>query len=136
MGYNPVKINIRAETTKTGVKAPIETLDEELAGIVRQAYNAGSKHKTTYLFCNRLSRKCSKNSVRNYLKEASNNILGIKITPHYFRHRFLTECGKANVPMADVMNISGIKDIKVIIGYYSHTTPEGQNKVLAATRVL
>ncbi len=74
--------------------------------------------------------------MRTYLKEASNKILGMEITPHYFRHRFLTECGKANVPMADVMNISGIKDIKVIIGYYSHITEEGQNKVLAVTELL
>lgn len=136
MGLNPVKLNIRAETTKTGVKAPIETLDGELAGIVKQAYNAGSKHKTTYLFSTRLGRKCSKNSVRTYLKEASSKILGIEITPHYFRHRFLTECGKANVPIIDIMNIAGIKDIKVVMNYYSHTTKDGQNKVLAVTKVL
>jgi len=135
MGLNPVKINIRAETTKTGVDAPIERLDKELADIVRQAYINGSKHKTTYLFCNRLGKRCSKNSVRVYLRKTSQKILGIKISPHYFRHRFLTVSGKANVPIIDIMNIAGIKDIKVVMSYYSHTTSDGQDKVLVATKV-
>lgn len=134
-GLNPVKINIRAETTKTGVDAPIERLDEDLANIVREAYIAGSKHKTIYLFSSRLGRQCDKNSVRTYLKEASKKIVGIEITPHYFRHRFLTECGKANVPIVDIMHIAGIKDIKVVMGYYSHVTSDGQDKVLAVTNV-
>ena len=134
-GFNPVKINIRAETTKTGVDAPIERLDEDLTNLVREAYIAGSKRKTTYLFCNTMGRQCSKNTVRVYLKEVSKNIIGIELTPHYFRHRFLTECGKANVPTVDIMHIAGIKDIKVVMGYYSHVTNDGQDKVLAATRV-
>jgi integrase len=62
-------------------------------------------------------------------------VIGITITPHYFRHRFFTECGKANVPLADVKAISGIKDIQVLLNYYSHTTNEGQDKVLDVTRV-
>ncbi|MDP8229794.1 MAG: site-specific integrase [Candidatus Gorgyraea atricola] len=136
LGLNPIRINIRAETTKARVKAPIETFDEGLKDAVKQAYNLGSRHKTIYLFCNRLGNKCSKNSVRTYLKEVSSKILGVKITPHYFRHRFLTICGKENAPIVDIMNIAGIKDIKVVIGYYSHTTKEGQNKVLAATMVV
>ena len=60
---------------------------------------------------------------------------GNKITPHYFRHRYFTECGKANLPIADVKAISGIKDIQVLLEFYSHSTAEGQDKVLGTTRL-
>ena len=46
----------------------------------------------------------------------------------------ITECGKANVPLADVKAISGIKDVQVLLEFYSHTTNEGQDKVLEVTR--
>jgi len=62
-------------------------------------------------------------------------MLEVSVTPHYFRHRFLTECGKANVPIVDIMAIAGIKDIGVVTRFYSHTTVEGQDKVLAASRI-
>lgn len=35
------------------------------------------------------------------------------------------------VPIADVKAISGIKDIQVLLEFYSHSTAEGQDKVLA-----
>ena len=135
MGLNPVRINIRAETTKTGEKAPIKRLSEDLRNVVRQAYVLGSKHKTTHLFCTRLGRKCSRNSVRVYLKKISGKIIGTEITPHYFRHRFLTECGKKGVPIVDAMEMAGIKDIKVVTAYYAHSTDTGMDKVLEATAI-
>ncbi len=82
------------------------------------------------LFHNVYGRKCTHGKVREYLKRISKEVIGIEITPHYFRHRFLTECGKANVPIVDVMAISGIKDINVIVKYYSHSTEEGSQKCL------
>jgi len=80
-------------------------------------------------------RRCSPGKVRRYLKKVSREVIGQEITPHYFRHRFLTECGKANVPIVDVMTISGIKDIDVMVKYYTHSTEEGQSKVLEVSRV-
>ncbi len=62
-------------------------------------------------------------------------IMGVEITPHYFRRRFLTECGKTNAHIADVQAISGIKDIKVIMEHYAYSTVEGQQKVLEITRI-
>lgn len=135
MGLNPIRINIRAETTKTKEKAPIERLDEELAEAIRQAYNISLKRKTVYLFCNRCGRKCDRNHITEYLGNVSEKIIGIRITSHYFRHRFLTEAAKSGVPLSDAMKIAGLKDIKVAMNYYSHTTSEGQDKVFAATRI-
>jgi integrase len=135
-GFNPIRIQIRAETTKTDEDAPIEKLDEDLRKAIKEAHRASLKRKTTYLFVNRIGNKCSSGRVRDYLKMASRQMIGIAITPHYFRHRFLTRCASnKGVPMADAMSIAGIKDIKVILKYYAHISVEGQDKVLAASRI-
>lgn len=131
-GFKPVAINIRAETTKTKEKAPLACLDEELERLIRQAL---SNNKTEWLFPNRLGRKCTPDKIYEYLKKASEKVIGIRITPHYFRHRFITECAKANAPIADVKAISGIKDNEVLLKYYSHSTKEGQAKVLEVTKI-
>ena len=135
LGIKPLKINIRAETTKTDQYAPLVKLDPGLEQAIKEANKIGLRHKTAYLFPNRHGRKCTPDKVREYLKMASREIIGVEITPHYFRHRFLTECGKVNVPLVDIMAISGIKDINVIIKYYSHSTDEGLTKVFEVSRV-
>ncbi len=135
LGITPVKINIRAETTKTKQCAPLAKLDSHLAQAVKEANKISLRHKTAYLFPNRHGRKCTPGKIREYLKRASREITGIEITPHYFRHRFLTECGKVDVSIVDVMAIAGIKDIDVVVKYYSHSTDEGLRKVLDVSRV-
>jgi len=134
LGFKPIRINIKAETTKSKEKAPLMRLDSDLEAVVRQAYNTG---KSNYLFSNKWGRRCIPNKIREYFKmitiERFGTEIGNKITPHYFRHRFFTECGKANVPIADVKAISGIKDTQVLLEFYSHSTAEGQDKVLAIT---
>lgn len=134
-GLRPVRLNIRAETTKTGQNAPLTKLDEDLEQIIAEAYRTSAKHSEPYLFINMFERKCTPNKIREYLNRVSRRVIATAITPHYFRHRFLTECGKANVPIVDVMAIAGIKDINVIVKYYSHSTDEGLIKVLDVSRV-
>ena len=129
-GFKPIAINVRAETTKTRQKAPLACFDEALERVIRQAL---SNNKTEWLFPNRCGRKCTPDKIYEYLKRVSKEIIGIAITPHYFRHRFITECAKANAPLADVKAISGIKDNEVLLKYYSHSTSEGQRKVLEVT---
>ncbi len=135
-GPRPVRINIRAETTKTRVKAPLMRLNEDLAGLIREAYDYGDSE---YLFSNIWGRKCNPDRIGKYLRgkavKCFGHDVGRMVTPHYFRHRFFTECGKANVPMVDVKAISGIKDTGVLLRHYLHSTVEGQDKVLAATSV-
>ncbi|MDP8258848.1 MAG: site-specific integrase [Candidatus Aadella gelida] len=135
LGINPVKIDIRGRITKTGEDAPIEKMDEDLQQVIREAYRVSLKRKTKYLFTNKMGRKCTAGRVRDYLKKVSGRMLEVSVTPHYFRHRFLTECGKANVPIVDIMAIAGIKDIGVVTRFYSHTTVDGHNKVLAVSRI-
>jgi len=130
-GFKPVAINIRAEITKRKEKAPLTYLDEDLERHIRSAL---SNNKTKWLFPNRLGNRCTPNRVRDYLKAVSKRVLGIELTPHFFRHRFCTECGKANVPIADVKAVSGIMDTKVLLEFYSHSTITGLQQVLGITR--
>lgn len=131
-GLRPVAINIRAETTKMREKAPLKYLDDNLAKLIQGAL---SNNKTEWLFSNRCKRRCDPDKLYQYLKKTSKAIISAEITPHYFRHRFFTECGKANLSIADVKAISGIRDTKVLLEYYSHSTDEGQAKVLEKTKL-
>ena len=130
-GFKPIAVNIRAETTKKGKDAPLAYLDEDLERHIRAAL---SNNKTKWLFPNRLGNRCHPNRVRDFLKAISRKTLGIELTPHYFRHRFCTECAKANVPIVDVKAISGISDTKVLLDFYSHSTDAGLKQVLDITR--
>ena len=128
--FRPIAINIRAETTKCNEKAPLRCIDEDLEALIRRALD---NDNTEWLFSNRLGRRCTPDRICEYLKKASREVIGLEITPHHLRHRFFTECAKANVSMTDVKAISGIKDSKVLLDYYSHSTVEGQGQVLAIT---
>ncbi len=134
-GIKPVGLNIRAETTKTDESAPLKKLDFELENLIREAYQNANKYKVPYLFVTKKGSKFNQRRICEYLKEISEEIVGIRITSSYFRHRFLTECGKNNVPIVDAMVISGHKDPDVVLSYYSHSTSEGLAKVLELTRI-
>ncbi|MHC4123952.1 MAG: tyrosine-type recombinase/integrase [Planctomycetota bacterium] len=131
-GFKPIAINIRPETTKTKKKAPITGLDENLEHLIRQTL---SNNESDWLFPDQSGNKCSADGIYEYLKKVSQEAIGIAITPHYFRHRFITECAKANAPIADVKAISGIKDNNVLLEHYSHSTEEGQRQVLGIMRL-
>lgn len=128
-------IEIRAETTKTKTKAPLNIFDQDLENFIREAYLSSFPHRAPYLFLNRRHKKFNQRQICLYLKKMSKEILGVAITPHYFRHRFCTECAKANLSIPDVKAISGIKDTDVLLEYYTHQTLEGKAKVLEATRI-
>lgn len=134
-GLKPVRLNIRAETTKIKQNSPLCKLDRDLEQLISEAYKKSLGHRQPYLFLNRRGRRCKPDRVRIYLREVSKATIGVEITPHYFRHRFLTECGKANVPLVDVMAICGIKDVDVLVKYYSHSTDDGQAKVLEVSKL-
>lgn len=130
-GLKPIEINIRPETTKMKRKAPLKGFDLDLENHIKEA----NRTKSEWLFPNKLGKKCSYTRVWEYLRKVSKEIIGVKITPHYFRHRFVTECADANVPMRAVQAITGISDIKVLLKHYSHQTPEGQEKAFKITKL-
>lgn len=67
--------------------------------------------------------------------ETGAKILEVRITTHYFRHRVMTECQKNGVSIQDAMALTGIRNARTALEYYSHPTMEGQEKALAITRV-
>ncbi len=133
-GLKPVKINIRAETRKKNVYAPLDVLDPELSAFIRTAYNQSSQHKVPFLFLNRQNKKMNQRRVNDYLVKTSLEILGFRITTHYFRHRVMTEC-QNKISLQDAMALTGITDVKTALRYYSHRTMAGQEKALAVTKL-
>ena len=135
-GIKPVKVKIRAETTKMKRVAPLNYLDPDLEAHIRYAYQKSNNRHSPYLFVNKFGKKCAQGVISKFLGTLSEDMLKVRITSHYFRHRFCTECGKANLPLVDVMAISGIKDVGILTKYYSHSTNEGLAKVLESSRLV
>lgn len=134
-GFDPVKINIRAETTKTGASAPLNHLDDALRSHIRYYYQLNNKHAAPYLFLNNKHQKINQKMITKYLGKVTEGMFQVRITAHYFRHRFCTETCKAKLPLVDIQAICGIKDVKILINNYCHSSVEGQASVLEKTRV-
>jgi len=131
-GLTPVQITVRSEITKTKTKRILDTFDEELANVVRQY--AFDKREVTWLFPNSNNNRFTSGRVRDYLKKISSEVIGFPITPHDFRHRFCTIMGHNNIPIKDVMAISGIQDTQVLLDFYTHSTQIGKQMVLEKSR--
>lgn len=134
-GFNPMSIDIRAETTKQKTAAPLNVLDEDLQAHIRFYYTLSNKHHSPYLFLNNQYNKCQQEAVRRYLKKVSKDLIGVKIGCHYFRHRFCTETMKAKMPIIDIQAISGIRDAAMLIRVYCHESADGQASVLEKTKL-
>lgn len=132
---NPVTINIRAETTKMRREAPLNYLDTELQAHIRAYYQISNKHKPANLFLNQQNKKLNQRTITRYLGAVSYEMFKVRLTSHYFRHRFCTETCKAKLPMVDILKISGIKNIATLINNYCHSSQEGQASVLERTRL-
>jgi len=132
---NPIKIDIQRKTTKQKKKLPVPILDKDLQNLIKKAYTQGKRYKNSKLFINRLGRKCQQSKIRECLKDKSRELIGVEITPHYFRHRFLTNCALRSVPIRDAMAIAGITDIKIVLEHYCHTTDEGLTRALKVSLI-
>jgi integrase len=130
-----VKLDIRAETTKGNKRAPLIAFDSSLQKHLDKYYRGAKGLKSEYLFCDDRGRKLTQRRVCDYLKKVSKEVCGVAITPHYFRHRFFTECDKKNVSRVDVMAISGLRSAEILDKYYSHSTTDGLAGVFAKTRI-
>ena len=136
-GITPVRINIKRATTKQKNKnLGLELVDKALSQVIAEVNRRNKKSKQAQLFLNEKGKKISQQTARRILKRISKEILGEEITPHYFRHRFLTKCNLNKVPIQDAMAIAGITDIKVVLEYYSHTTKEGLGKAFESPQLL
>lgn len=134
-GFNPVRINILAENTKTNTEAPLTYLDPELQVHIRHYYQISNKHQAPQLFLNDRFGKTNQARVTEYLGNLSETKLKKRITSHFFRHHLCTVAGNAQLPIADIQAITGIRDTNILVKYYSHSTHEGQRNVMEKTRL-
>jgi len=126
----PLWINVRPSTMKVKDKRlPLNEL-LGLESIIIDACRNGQFKAEPYLFLNRKGRHLQQSKARDYLKAMSKDYLGVEITPHFFRHRFMTLCATNSVSMRDAMAIAGISDTETAMRYYQHTTPQGRQKAL------
>ena len=51
-----------------------------------------------------------------------------KITPHHFRHTHASLLLQAGIPVKEVSERLGHKDVKITLEIYSHVMPEEQEK--------
>jgi hypothetical protein len=131
---DPILLRVRAEITKTKTDGEVHLKSkekglEELQSVIREALRGNNRK---WLFRNRHNRRCAVDKLYQYLKETSKNIIGVTVTPKYFRKWHHTNRMKKD--MKNTMALSGLKDVKVAMMHYNYSSAEGQAKVLAKPR--
>ncbi|MGV3115916.1 tyrosine-type recombinase/integrase [Clostridium baratii] len=69
---------------------------------------------------------CSYNNIISLYTKNLKDIDGNKVTGHAFRHTFITNCIRKNIPLSEVMALTGL-DLKTL-EYYSHIVPNNTLK--------
>lgn len=130
---DPICLRIRKEITKTRTESVVflkseerSVGQEELQAIIKEALRGNN---TRWLFRNKNNYRCSVDKIYQYLKETSKKVIGIEITPKYFRKWHHTH--RIQKDMKNAMALSGLKDVKVAMRHYNYGSAEGQAKVLA-----
>lgn len=135
---DPVRVWVRAETTKMRTGAPIDIhpkCDIALKNAIVSARNRGNAFDAPYLFVNRVGKRLSQTTLRNYLLKVSSEVIGQRVNMKHFRKRYATQCGINRVPLKDAMRRSGHKDVAVFVKNYQQSSDEGLAAVINAVEV-
>lgn len=126
------KVIIQKPKTASGVRTI--SLDEETIKIVsnwrsiqrqdyfKMGYNTTSEEQ--YVFTNIRNELYYPQIVNDWLKYLLKKYKLTKITPHHFRHTHASLLLQAGVPIKEVSERLGHKDIKITLDIYSHVMPE------------
>jgi integrase len=131
-GFKPIEIICEPQDTKTKEPFVFKNIDEELAKVVMKYL--WDKHKTEWLFPNSSNRKHHANHYSSWIKSTAKEILGIELTPHDFRHNFITKRLNEGSTPRDIMAVTGHKDIDSF-NIYTHATSSGTKEVLKNSRL-
>jgi len=131
-GLKPISITIPAVIRKNRKEFVLETIDNDLTKVIQECR---SHNKSIWLFPNSRNNRFLQNHYRTYLNRISQKAIGKRLTPHDFRHSLITTMAQKNMPIRDVMAITGHTDINVVLKYYSHSTKQGKISVLDQTRI-
>jgi len=131
-GLKPLSIQTQPSTTKRKKQIPpvIYLDDPELNALVRSSL---ANNKTRWLFPYKNGGPIPPNYLWKYLSKTSLEVIGVNITPHFFRKSFLTRANRGGLNK-DSMAMANIKNAGVVMKHYVETTPEGQAKVLEKNR--
>jgi len=132
-GLEPVSILLRGENRKNSKEFALNIIDEGLATVIKSFRLVDTNSE--YLFSNYAGNKVSDNKYRDYLARVSIKVISKRLYPHAFRHSLITESLLKGVSIRDIMAITGHLDIDTILKCYSHSTVEGQERVLKVSEI-
>lgn len=131
-GLRPIAIICEPQDTKNKEPFILRDIDDEFAKIIKQYYF--SRRKTQWLFPNRNNNKHHANHYTDYIIRISGQVLGKRLTPHDFRHSFITRMKAEGHADRDIMVVTGHKDIDSF-NIYTHATSVGTKKVLERSKL-
>ena len=132
-GLKPIAIQCEPETTKNKEPHVLTVIDDELAKVLIK-YKFNGKHKTKWLFPNKIGNKHHSSHYQMYISKVSQDVIGIRLTPHDFRHSFCTRLLGDGHNRRDIMEITGHKDVESF-NIYTHPTSDGAKNVLKDSRL-
>jgi integrase len=131
-GFRPVEIVCEAEDTKNKEPFILRSIDDELANVIKRYLFDGND--TQWLFPSKRGQKIHSNHYTAYISKASLKVVGVRLTPHDFRHNFCTQRLREGAIERDIMAITGHKDLDSFRNYV-HATGEGTKQVLNKSKL-
>ncbi len=68
------------------------------------------------------------------MNKVSMAVIGRKVNPHDFRRSLVTIVGRNNIPMRDLMAVTGHEDIGTLLRHYQQTSNEGRMAILKISK--
>jgi integrase/recombinase XerD len=131
-GFRPIEIVCEAKDTKNKEPFILRNIDDELAKVIKRYLFDGKD--TSWLFPSKRGQKIHSNHYTAYISSISSKIIGVRVTPHDFRHNFCTQRLREGAVERDVMAITGHKDPESF-RIYVHATSEGTKQVLNKSKI-
>lgn len=129
------------QTPKTSASTRSISLDDETLKILSKwrsiqrtdylqlGFNTSSEEQ--YIFTNKKNEWYYPQVVNDWLKYLINKYKLPRITPHHFRHTHASLLLQAGIPVKEVSERLGHKDVKITLEIYSHVMPEEKEKTAA-----
>jgi integrase len=133
-GLRPIAIYCEPGDMKTKEPFKLDTIDGELATIIKNSHLMSKSQNSDWLFPNRNGRKHHANHYTEYMAKVSEKVLGLHLSPHDFRHSFCTTRLAEGCTEEDVMAITGHRT-RESFRIYTHRTSEGVKKVVANSKL-
>ena len=128
----PISIKLVWEDRKGNHEFIFDTIDSRLAKVIQEYARKNPTSK--WLFPNTNGNLCKDDTLRDYIKKVSNEVLGRTLKPHDFRRSLVTMAGQANVPARNIMAITGHRDLETLLKHYQFSTEQGRRSVMKLTK--